>query len=378
MSPLLLRAFVNDRLTAVVEEIFQVFEQTIAKYEEEASSSKQEVERLKGQLLQLENQRTDISQLSSCKDETHCEQESTLSSIEQSEPELRIIKQEDHELWTADHQEEVGEGVFYPPHHSVWEDNEQEDAKPPSQPRIQSCNAEDEHQEMQEEKSGQFDPSPASALPSQHKTAAGFPSHQTEQGQMSFILSRESTESSDFSLTGADYQCHLCTEKFSSSHRLINHAFRNHSRDVSIMCAVCGRTIESSESLDLHLKSHKNSKCCLLCGKQCKNATSLTEHMASHAGLKLHRCHVCGKECSRKGDLKIHMRIHTGEKPFRCFLCCKSFTHSGHLKKHIRSHMGERPHRCDVCGKAFLQRTHLKSHLGTHRSTDGSIFNKQN
>lgn len=52
-SPLLLRAFVTERLTAAAEEIFQVFERTIAKYEEEASSSQQEIERLRGLLLEF-------------------------------------------------------------------------------------------------------------------------------------------------------------------------------------------------------------------------------------------------------------------------------------------------------------------------------------
>lgn len=48
-----LRAFVGERLTAAAEEIFQVFERTIVKYEEEASSSKQEIERLRGLLLEF-------------------------------------------------------------------------------------------------------------------------------------------------------------------------------------------------------------------------------------------------------------------------------------------------------------------------------------
>lgn len=54
-APLLLRAFVKDRLTAAAVEIFQVFEKTIEKYEEEASSSKQEIERLRGLLLEFES-----------------------------------------------------------------------------------------------------------------------------------------------------------------------------------------------------------------------------------------------------------------------------------------------------------------------------------
>ena len=55
------RAVVNERLTAAVEEIFQVFDRTIAKYEEEASSSKQEIERLRGLLLEfVSNQKTGL------------------------------------------------------------------------------------------------------------------------------------------------------------------------------------------------------------------------------------------------------------------------------------------------------------------------------
>ena len=58
-APLLLRAFVNERLTAATEEIFGVFEKTISKYEEEVSSSQQEIERLTRLLLDVgSNQKT--------------------------------------------------------------------------------------------------------------------------------------------------------------------------------------------------------------------------------------------------------------------------------------------------------------------------------
>lgn len=52
-TPLLLRSFVNERLNAAAEEIFRVFESTIAKYEEEASSCKHEAERLRCLLLEV-------------------------------------------------------------------------------------------------------------------------------------------------------------------------------------------------------------------------------------------------------------------------------------------------------------------------------------
>lgn len=52
MSPrLIFKALVKERLVAAAEEIFQVFESTIVKYEEEICTSKQEIERLRGLLV---------------------------------------------------------------------------------------------------------------------------------------------------------------------------------------------------------------------------------------------------------------------------------------------------------------------------------------
>ena len=56
-APLLLRVFVTERLTAAAEEILQVFERTIEKYEEEASRSKQENDRLRGLLQEFSHHR---------------------------------------------------------------------------------------------------------------------------------------------------------------------------------------------------------------------------------------------------------------------------------------------------------------------------------
>ncbi|KAM6915829.1 uncharacterized protein FYW49_008925, partial [Xenentodon cancila] len=284
-------------------------------------------------------------------------------------------KEEDTECWTEQEEEKTSEGtcVLHPPQSDVWEDDNQDDAKPSLRPQTQTCESTDEFQETREDKSLQFTSAPALTATLQKETvkdakepAASFLSDQTQTEQASLIICRESSDVSDLSSAGAQHQCYLCAKSFSSSHQLVNHAFCCHSKDTGVVCAVCGRTFESTESVDLHLKAHKDSKCCHMCGKHCSSKTALTEHMAGHAGVKLHRCHVCGKECSRKGDLKIHMRIHTGEKPFCCSFCCKGFTHSGHLRKHMRSHTGERPHRCEICGRGFLQSTHLKYHLGTH------------
>ncbi|XP_034753270.1 zinc finger protein 484-like [Etheostoma cragini] len=381
-TPVLLRAFVNERMKAAVEEIVQVFEQTIAKYEEEASSSHQEIDRLRGLLL-LETTKTDSSQSSICKEETlpeehNCEQE---LSVYQRDPEPRVIKVEHHELWANQQQEEEQQqqqqfkdaDVSYLPHSSVWEKNKLGDTRPTLQPQTQNSESEehcqDETQAVQfmlplaQTSSSQTERKNESVQDARvnERCAASLSSNQTqtEQSQLSFITCIESTELPHLNSVAPDYCCYLCNKSFASNHHLKNHAFRIHSIGADVHR-------KSTESLNVHLNTHKGSKCCGVCGKQCTSTTALTEHMASHAGVKLHRCHVCGKECSRKGDLKIHMRIHTGEKPFCCTHCDKGFTHSGHLKKHMRSHTGERPHRCDICGKGFLQKAHLKYHLGTH------------
>ncbi|KAM9847964.1 uncharacterized protein ACBR49_009229 [Aulostomus maculatus] len=366
-TPLLLRAFVNERLTAAAEEIFEVFERTIVKYEEEASSSQREIDRLRGMLLDLvSNQKTDFSQPAAYEEETHPEQhrrepESNLRRSQRESEEPRPIKEEDQGLWAGpqeeNHVRELQDGNdTYLPHSSAWGQIEHEDTK--------------DSLLSQDTKSAHLMLSVTSALTSQtesvqegqdnQRPVAGFTASDQTQTEHSSVFTDLS-----HSLT-ADFHCYLCGKSFSSKQHLINHAFRIHSKDTGVLCAVCGTTLESTESLHAHLKSHRGSKSCHFCGKQFCSTTSLTEHMTTHTGEKPHRCHVCGKECSRKGDLKIHLRIHTGEKPFRCSHCCKSFTHSGHLRKHMRSHTGERPYQCNVCGRGFLQSVHLKYHLKTH------------
>lgn len=62
MSPrLIFKALLKERLVAAAEEIFNVFESTIVKYEEEICTSKQEIARLKGLLVKsASNQKTGL------------------------------------------------------------------------------------------------------------------------------------------------------------------------------------------------------------------------------------------------------------------------------------------------------------------------------
>ncbi|XP_063755124.1 cilia- and flagella-associated protein 251-like [Eleginops maclovinus] len=99
-------SLVKQRLTAAAEEIFVLFERTIAEYEEELSRSKEENERhrkLLDAVLQphIRIHRADVQQLVVVKEEVPPEQQERGSSLDQEEQEPPPhIKEEQQELWS--------------------------------------------------------------------------------------------------------------------------------------------------------------------------------------------------------------------------------------------------------------------------------------
>ncbi|XP_044028059.1 uncharacterized protein LOC122864562 isoform X4 [Siniperca chuatsi] len=111
----MLRALVKQRLTAAAEEIFGLFERTIAEYEEELRRSKEENERQRELLAavfqpQLRLHRAvcpaDVQQLSLRKEEVPPEQQDWSPSLDQ-DPEPPHIKEEQEELWTSQEGEQL-------------------------------------------------------------------------------------------------------------------------------------------------------------------------------------------------------------------------------------------------------------------------------
>uniref|UniRef100_UPI003AABB8E1 uncharacterized protein n=1 Tax=Centroberyx gerrardi TaxID=166262 RepID=UPI003AABB8E1 len=107
-----LRASVKQRLTAAVEEIFGLFERTIAEYEEEVSRSKEQNDRQRKLLDAVLNpevrlHRADVQQLLVCKEEVPPEQQDWSPSLDQEDPEPPHIKEEQEELWTSQEGEQL-------------------------------------------------------------------------------------------------------------------------------------------------------------------------------------------------------------------------------------------------------------------------------
>ncbi|XP_034088854.1 Krueppel homolog 1-like isoform X2 [Gymnodraco acuticeps] len=302
MSVVLL-SLVKQRLTAAAEEIFVLFERTIAEYEEELSRSKQENERHRKLLdavlqPQLQIHRADVQQQLVVKEEVPPEQQEWSSSLDQEDPEPPPhIKEEQEVLWISQEGEQlqgleeadITKFTFTP----VPVKSEDDEDKPQSS---QLHQRQTEHLETEADGEDCGGPEPArNSDPERHLQ----PETEDNPGDSSKPYTEDSADWKETREPGSNSQ-------------------RNKQDPVS----------DSRRS----------------------------------AGEKQFSCSVCEKTFAWKGYLNLHMRIHTGEKPYICSICKKSFAVKGSLKCHIRIHTGEKPYSCSVCDKRFTWSHKVKSH----------------
>ncbi|KAI5093590.1 zinc finger protein 850 [Silurus meridionalis] len=105
---------------------------------------------------------------------------------------------------------------------------------------------------------------------------------------------------------------------------------------------------------------------CDMCRKAFQNEWQLKRHLLKHQNKRPNCCELCGKCYSTPHVLKIHFRTHTGERPYHCKFCEKTFSQIGHLKGHERIHTGEKIYSCSVCGKCFTWLSQAKEHIRSH------------
>ncbi|XP_021454604.2 zinc finger protein 300 [Oncorhynchus mykiss] len=407
----LLRAFLNERLTAAAEEILGVVEKTIAEYEEE-------VFRLQSLLdidivlqPEINLHRADVQQLNLSVSEEdvppeqhQCEQEWS-PSLGQEDPEPTQIKEEQEELRTSQEEEQIQgleadaiEFIFNPV--CVKSDRDEDPTQPShlyqaqkerngERDTLPSTTTENIKTEPGGEDYIESEPTsvsqPFSIVQSENRQSvsgretggppSGFKSVKSKitkmvKGQMSHINSKDK-RSTQLSLLKSSSQsnstpcCKLCGKSFHQMGSLIKHV-QTH-EDKEGICGVCGKCFQSTESMEGHFQTHITASfCCDVCSKGFSKNSKLIVHMRSHTGETPFRCCHCSKGFKQNGSLKIHMRIHTGEKPFSCPICCTCFSQNGDLKIHMRIHTGEKPYSCCHCGQGFNQKGNLKTHMRTH------------
>ncbi|XP_077420911.1 uncharacterized protein LOC144051034 [Vanacampus margaritifer] len=337
----ILRALLNQRLTAAVEEIFIVFERTIAEYEEELCRTKEENERQR-QLLdavfkpQVEFHNADISE-----DDLQPEQQEWNFTVEQQKPELAHVKEEEPL--------------------SIKEEEEQADVTNlPLTAAVVNIENEDDGNWSQlgpSQSEGNRGAKPQSSSSSQHLTTK-------EVGSQEDSLLAPLSDSNNT----ASYSPDTDEDERSKGDMTC------HTGDTHIKCSQCDKTFINTTTLKRHMMIHKGEKTfnCSFCGKRFNQKVHLIKHTRTHTGEKPFPCTVCGMRLSQKEYLKVHMRTHTGEKPFPCSVCGKRFSQKAFLKVHTRTHTGEKPFSCLVCNKSFSAYSTCTRHQRTH--TGDKVF----
>ncbi|GAA6232607.1 zinc finger protein 771-like [Lates japonicus] len=299
-----LRMFVNERLTAAVDDILGLFGRTVARY-------RQQIDR---QRRQLDGLRSEEGRPSRAAD--HLQTSSSSSSWMKNCPEDQILCVQLDQTSSLD---ETGTGTSSALTKTEAADGDGSDTEDSGDRWREAAGL--WKPEETEATEGQRSP------PSRKVESCGDASHPPVFG------------------------CKVCGESFQRRTYLLTHTSA-HLRD----CGVCGKHLERAETLRLHLRGHREASFgCGVCGQTFTLRGNLRTHMRIHSGERPHGCTVCGKSFGRRATLVRHVRSHTGEKPFACAYCGRGFVEKGNLTVHLRTHTGERPYWCSVCDRRFSQ-----------------------
>ncbi|XP_032393889.1 gastrula zinc finger protein XlCGF57.1 [Etheostoma spectabile] len=348
----MLNALVKQRLTAAVEEIFGLFERTIAEYEEERCRSKEENERQRKLLdavfnPKLQLRRTDVHQLSASKDI----ERSSLQGLEGADITKLPLNLQQHT------ENQIGDSS---------------------------------------------EPAPGDSGGCRVTRAARSGLKSLEKDDVPVSDTRRRTGWKQFS-------CSKCTKSFIVKSSLKRHMTthivgkpledcegpepaRNLDPDRHPEPKTDDKTGDSSEpetddsyewkntreaqsglnSLEKNGVHVCHSSCsrpacqkpfiCSECGRRFGCKSHLKGHMIIHTGQKPFSCSVCKKSFARNDYLQLHMRTHTGERPFSCAFCIKSFARNDYLQLHMRIHTGEKRFSCSVCDQRFTWLHQFRNH----------------
>ncbi|XP_041664489.1 gastrula zinc finger protein XlCGF57.1-like [Cheilinus undulatus] len=388
----MLRSVVNQRLTAAAEEIFDLFERTIAEYEEQLHRSKENQHKLQDAVYNPEVRlhRSEVQQVSLAG------REAPSLNLEDL-PEPALIKEEQEELWT--HKEgqqlqgskgaDIIKFTFTP---DAVKSEEEDGEKSHSSQLYEHLSEEKRDMEHLKQNSNLDSVTHSDTLHSESETDDSscdweetsepllnkdgpVDDQECETGNTSVssgcgtsINQKELLQNPTGLQTGSKpFSCSFCGKRYPQKISLAKH-MKRHSEGTCFSCSVCKKSFPWRGELVRHMRIHTGEKpfSCSACGISFSQRTHLTSHLRVHTGEKPFTCTVCKMSFSIRKNLGIHMRTHTGQKPFSCSVCSQLFARREGLTRHSIVHTGEKAFNCSFCGKRFAHLVTLKRHLTVH------------
>ncbi|XP_038583842.1 zinc finger protein OZF-like [Micropterus salmoides] len=347
-----LRAFVQQRLSAAAEEIFELFERTIAEYEEELCGQRKLLDAVFKPEVRLH--RAGIQLLLVNKEEVPTEQQKWCTSLNQEDPpeppntkeEWRpSLDQKDppepphiKEEWSPNLDQE------YPPQPSHikegWRPSlDQEDPPEPShfkeeQEELWTSLKEEPLQGLEEADIMKFTFTPVLVKSEEDNEEEPQPS------QLHQLLTEQIETEIDGQLATDDIVSHSEPETDDEWEETGEHE---------------SNSLQYNEVSDVECITGKTSSSFSECATGFGNKEHLQEHSGGQQVKKPFSCSFCKKSFQWRADMVMHMRIHTGEKPFSCSVCGKRFAQNSNLTTHLGVHTGEKPFSCSVCKNLFSE-----------------------
>ncbi|XP_061154297.1 oocyte zinc finger protein XlCOF6-like isoform X1 [Syngnathus typhle] len=404
----ILRDLVKHRVNVAIEEIFELFDQTLGEYEEELCRTKAENVRQRELLDTVLNPQVAVHAIE-IQQVLVQSQEAATQEGELSRP--PCIKKE---AWSSQDGEQL------------QRQQQEADVRAFMLPVGVPVKSEDYSPESQQLHGGQSEQNREADTPLSDMDEVMSQSSDTEHPERAKeTLAKNSQGDATHHTDNKQFKCSECGKTFTHKGSLKIHMIK-HTGEKHFACSCCSKTFYLKHHMNRHMRIHTGAHpySCSVCAKGFRDNYKLINHMRTHVAEKPFACSLCMKQFSSRECLGLHVSTHAEENPnassrsnqsqsqvvsnfaplsdpddkdamapfsdmdrsddgeeadkksddensnFICSECGKTFDHKGHFNRHMITHTGEKPFGCLFCTKSFTRKSDLKVHMQIKHTGD--------